>query len=201
MRTLRFEIPQAPASRQSSARKRAAIKAAIRKNIAGAGFFLTGEVRLSVEWLINEKIRYETDTAPDLDNILKPTIDSLTGPNGILFDDCQIQRVECAWIDRECENQAFILEIAYVEDMLMRSRKVVFVQFRNGLCFPFDARSPADINLKLADHLDLTIDAQRKLEEIPDDYHAATNIMPIQRFFHRTRIKGFEVVRFEDLSV
>ena len=114
------------------------------------------------------------------------------------FDDCQIQRVECAWIDWNREGQQFAIEIDYMEDLVLSSRNVEFVQFRNGLCFPFDADYPNEIKSKLTEHLDKRLDARQELEAITNDYHSSMYIMPIQRFFHRSRVNGFNVIQLED---
>ena len=52
-----------------------------------------------IEWTVHEQDRYESDAAPDVDNILKPLLDGLCGPEGVLIDDCQVQAVDCRWID------------------------------------------------------------------------------------------------------
>lgn len=194
MRSLRFHIPTATVSQQASGSSKAQLKEAVRKAISKTEVFLTGEVRLSVDWMIHDRIRYETDTAPDVDNILKPTIDALTGPDGILIDDCQVQRVNCGWIDWTSEEQAFDVEIEYFEDEMISSRDIFFVQFANGLCFPFERDLPNEITETLVQHLNDRLAARDAIASLTGNYHTALYVMPIQRFFHRTRIQGFPVL-------
>ena len=122
MHSLRFHISTAPVSQQASGTVKADFKATVRSAISNTAFFLTGEVRLNVDWMIHDRIRYETDTAPDVDNILKPTIDALTGPDGVLIDDCQVQRVNCGWIDSSSDDQSVDIELEYFKDEMIPSR-------------------------------------------------------------------------------
>jgi len=199
MRSLQFRISRAPVSQQASGKLKSEVKDAIRDSIRQERLFLTGEIRLNVDWLVRDQIRYETDRAPDVDNILKPTIDALTGPDGIIFDDCQVQRVNCGWIDWNGEGQAFDIEIEYIEDQIISSKNVFFVQFRNGLCFPFDGDLPIDANRFLAKYLNGRLDARLEFQTMTDDYKLAMLAMPMQRFFHRTRVNGFDVVPYETI--
>jgi Holliday junction resolvase RusA-like endonuclease len=199
MRLLSFHIPFAPVSQQASGAAKSDLKSVVRKVISGTDFFLTGEVRLNLDWRIHDRIRYETDTAPDIDNILKPTIDALTGPDGVLLDDCQIQRVNCGWIDWNKDEQAFDIELEYFEDELIPSRNIIFVQFNNGLCFPFAKDLPEDITAELVAHLVKRLETRDRIVSLTDSYHAGLYIMPIQRFFHRSRVRGFAVIEHKKI--
>lgn len=105
------QLPVAPVSLQASRAQKEVITNAIRSAIADHGFILTNDVKISIEWLVNEQRRYETDAAPDVDNIIKPIIDALCGPQGVLVDDCQVQFVSCHWIDWERDDQQVTIHI------------------------------------------------------------------------------------------
>ena len=90
MTTLRYEIPTAPVSQQATSDSKAGLKSQVQAIISKANLFLTGEVRVNIDWMVHDRIRYETDQAPDIDNVIKPTLDAITGPSGILIDDCQV---------------------------------------------------------------------------------------------------------------
>lgn len=196
MATLRYEIPIAPVSQQAASDSKAALKSQVQTIISKDDFFLTGEVRVNIDWMVHDRIRYETDQAPDIDNIIKPTLDAITGPSGILIDDCQVQRVNCGWIDSPDETQRFSIEIDYFEDEQIPSREVLFVQFENGLCFPFDKSLPDSLTKTLIEHLVERLAARDKILQLTGSHRTALHIMPIQRFFHRTRIHGFPVVTY-----
>lgn len=198
MRILKIEIPVAPVSLQAGRDDKEPLKAEIRRIIAPYKLFLTGEVRLNIDWMIHDRLRYETDTAPDVDNILKPLIDSLCGPEGLLIDDCQIQRVNCGWIDWNRDDQMLHIEIEYFDDELIESRNLFFIQFAKGLCFPFQKDLPVDTIAMLANHLADRLKMRDELVSRTGDYHVGFCTMPIQRFFHRTRIHGFDVISLDD---
>ncbi len=183
MRTLRVEIPVAPVSQQASGLDKAALKQQIQTALQPYELFLTGEVRLNIDWMIHDRLRYETDTAPDVDNILKPTIDALCGPSGVLIDDCQIQRVNCGWIDSSDETkQALTLEIEYVEDEVIESKEIFFIQFPKGLCFPIEKDIPNRIGRQFVQILTLRLDSRKQIVDASGDYHLGLYVMPIQRF-------------------
>lgn len=99
-----IELAFAPVSFQGSPGARRRLEQIVREAATKPGRLLTGEVGIEIEWLLHEKRRWEsphTLGTPDLDNILKPLIDGLCGPTGLLIDDCQVQAVACNWIDWE----------------------------------------------------------------------------------------------------
>src|SRR5207244_5710585 len=52
------------------------------------GRLLTGEVAVEVEWVLHERYRWESGlmlTTPDVDNIVKPLLDALCGPDALLI--------------------------------------------------------------------------------------------------------------------
>lgn len=92
------EFDFAPVSFQGSQGARRRLEQAVRDAATKPGRLLTGEVGIEIEWFLHEKRRWEsphTLGTPDLDNILKPIIDGLCGPAGLLIDDCQVQSVAC----------------------------------------------------------------------------------------------------------
>jgi Holliday junction resolvase RusA-like endonuclease len=72
---------------QAPAAKKAGIVAAIRAAIAHCDYLLGGDVKLEVRWAISVRDRYERDSSADVDNIVKPMLDALSGPDGLLIDD------------------------------------------------------------------------------------------------------------------
>jgi Holliday junction resolvase RusA-like endonuclease len=191
-----YRIAAPPVSQQSPRETKGILKAIIHREIQKETRFLTGEVKLHLEWMIHDRLRYETDSAADVDNILKPTIDALCGPDGILIDDCQVQHVSCGWIDWTLDEQAFTIEIEYVEDEVIGSRQIFFVRFSNGLCFPLQKGLSA-WNAEIVGYLSKCLEARDSLVKATGDYYLGLSMMPIQRFFHRSRIHGFEVIEVE----
>jgi Holliday junction resolvase RusA-like endonuclease len=96
---LEFTISGPPVSQQSTRSEKDKFAELMRKQIGNSPYLLSGDVRVEIEWSLHEQYRYESDAAPDVDNILKPLLDALCGPQGVLIDDCQVQAVDCRWID------------------------------------------------------------------------------------------------------
>ena len=92
---LSFSI--APVSVQSKAARRAAQRRFIAEALSLYRFVLTGEVQVTVTWHSSEWSRYESCTTPDVDNIVKPLLDALVGPDGVLVDDCQMSSVVASY--------------------------------------------------------------------------------------------------------
>ncbi|MHA7862980.1 RusA family crossover junction endodeoxyribonuclease [Flagellimonas marinaquae] len=89
--TLSFSLQ--PVSLQSSSRKKEFIKNEIRKTTSKLKYLLSGDVKVEIQWILHEQERYESGESPDIDNIIKPILDGISGPNGILIDDCQVQTI------------------------------------------------------------------------------------------------------------
>lgn len=96
---LELRFPLRPVSLQAKKEAKAELQKRVRGLLSNAKYFLSGEVEVSIEWLLHPKIRYEGVHSPDIDNILKPLLDALSGPSGVLVNDCQVQSVRCSWID------------------------------------------------------------------------------------------------------
>ena len=80
---LEFTVAAAPVAAQTKLKARkAALRDEVRKLFVPLKYLLSGEVHVHIEWVIHEKDRYETDAAPDIDAILKPLLDAMSGPDG-----------------------------------------------------------------------------------------------------------------------
>ena len=101
----KFVVLGKPASLQSSPSVKQDYKKSIQNAVKGCNNTFFREVEIKIVWLSSMKERYTTDATPDTDNIIKPTLDALTGSEGLIFDDCQIQSVICHWIDKNPEDE------------------------------------------------------------------------------------------------
>ena len=129
-----------------------------------------------------------------VDNTLKVTLDALCGPAGVLINDCQVQHVFCHWIDWTQEDQQFTVVVKHRPDEWIRKKGLVFVEVVNGLCWPINLGLPAAANELVMESMARMSDASRKLLELTGDWHLAQLVMPIQRPFHRGRLREFRVL-------
>lgn len=192
--SLELALALAPVSQQAKPEAKLALKEAVRAITRTAGFLLAGDVKLSVEWLVSEQARYETDRSPDIDNILKPLVDSFVGPEGLLIDDNQLQQVSCSWLDWNSESEQLRIELTFFPDEWISKQGLVFVQFENGLCLPIPGADTPRERIGWLNAYSNVLAARKHADVAGIPYTWARVLMPKQRVFHRTRIHGFTVV-------
>ena len=134
---------------------------------------------------------------PDVDNILKPLLDALAGPTGVLIDDNQVQHVSCHWIDSYTNAESLTITFRHSPDEWLVKAGLFFVQLQGGLCIPLSRRTPNDFQRKVTEVYvtALKFRDEALLEGI--DYYTACLCMPVQRMFHRTRLGAFEVMALD----
>jgi hypothetical protein len=193
---LEFTVAAAPVAAQAKLKARKAIlRDELRKLFVPLKYLLSGEVRVDIEWVIHEKDRYETDAAPDIDAILKPLLDAMSGPDGVLVDDSQVQSVSCRWIDHGSREQCLNFEIRFLPDQWVSKEGLIFVHFGDSLCFPLNDNMPNDLAVRCAETVRSMLDTKRRIEAETEDYYVARQMLPAQRMFHRTRVaQKFKVI-------
>lgn len=80
----------------------------IQKQLLPFEWICVGSVNLEFLWYLHGTQRQETDKVGDIDNIIKPIIDALTGERGLLVDDSQIGSLHTFWNSRN-----HLTQIAY----------------------------------------------------------------------------------------
>lgn len=195
-----YSVMVRPASLQASRRRRDTIKQAIEAIVGPIPYLLSGDVSVQITWHINEDERYETDEAADVDNIIKPILDALSGPDGIIVDDCQVQHVSCHWISRFGEDEHIDIMIKYFADDFYEKRKIMFVQLNGSFCMPLknDLSQEAIVRKVRAFQVQLHSRDKMIIEGTPP--YEARGVMSIQRPFHKSRLRGFKVVTVAKLG-
>ena len=113
---LKFVVEGPPDSQQSRRSEKEAFSASIRVQMGDCAYLLSGDVKVTIEWTLHEQDRCESDAPSDVDNILKPMLDALGGPGGVLIDDCQVQAVDCRWLDWPMREQRAEIVIRFLAD-------------------------------------------------------------------------------------
>jgi Holliday junction resolvase RusA-like endonuclease len=185
---LTFLIRSAPVSLQATPERKEALRNLIRDQTSSCAYLITGDVQIGIEWLLSERRRYESHVSPDVDNVLKPTLDALCGPNGVLIDDCQVQAVSCRWIDWTREEEQFEIRLRFFPDERVSKVGVVFVHMGQSLCFPFDKDMPPLALMIVVNMVVGLFDSKDELVRRGIDYQTASRVMPVQRLFNRSRI-------------
>jgi Holliday junction resolvase RusA-like endonuclease len=191
---IQFSFPFAPVSLQATSSRKEELKANVRAQLSAIEFLLSGDVSIEIQWNLHESIRYETDAAPDIDNVLKPLLDSICGPQGILVDDNQVQHVSCSWIDWTLFQQRLDITLRFASDLFVSKDGLVFVDFGNSLCFPVNRNNSPEALKALLHVVEMQLQVREQLRSLSSNYALGQGVMPIQRFFHRSRLTQFTVI-------
>ncbi len=197
-KTLHLNIPCGPVSRQAKKAHRERFQDEVKRQTISFPFILTGELQVRITWLVSERKRYESDSSPDVDNTLKPMIDALTGPNGVMIDDCQIQSICCTWIDIN-DNESIEIEIEYSEYELVNRGKLELLAVGKELCLPIDSSWPYSLIESLLERYNSRLPADYSLVETREHY-VARMTMPLITLFHRSRIHQRKVITIQEMK-
>jgi Holliday junction resolvase RusA-like endonuclease len=198
--TMSFSLE--PVSLQSSSIKREFVKSQIKNKTQSIKYLLSGDVKIEIQWLLHEQQRYESPDSPDMDNIIKPILDGLSGPDGILIDDCQVQTVGSHWIDWTKKEHLINIYIKYIPDDYVMKEGLIFVNIDNNLFMPFNRNTPFFANMIILEQIRKMTDLKNEVLEKTGDYYQAKMFNSIQRVFHKSRIYGdFPTVGFEEFKL
>ncbi|PWH86757.1 RusA family crossover junction endodeoxyribonuclease [Brumimicrobium oceani] len=177
-----------PVSLQSKPAKKELLKSEIRKITSTLNYLLTGDLKIEIQWEVHEQERYENPNSPDIDNILKVILDSLSSSNGVIIDDCQVQAVASHWIDSYSGSHKINISIKYHPEEYTTKNNLVFVHLGENLYFPMHSNHPLNVKLIMTEQLERMMILRDKLVSETKDYYQANQIIPIQRVFHKSRV-------------
>lgn len=122
---------------------------AIQAELSKFQWIIAGSVNVEFLWYLHETERQETDKVGDIDNITKPILDALTGPRGILIDDCQIGSLHTFWQSRNhmTTSDALYIRVDFNNDYSLLKDNLFFLQYSGAVCAP--------INIDIKDHKEL----------------------------------------------
>lgn len=156
-------------------------------------WIIYNDVNLEFAWYFSCLRKKESDKIGDLDNLIKPIIDTFSGDNGIFIDDSQIGSINNLWMSRDIsssQNSILRIFIHFNNDDCCIKKNMQFVQIEKQMyaVYNFDVNSINDLYRTLILH-----HIQRKkrrfqnklLHKIPDMDIFSTDF----NLFHRTRLK------------
>ncbi len=195
-----FTVYTAPVSSQSERVNKKIYMDSIKQILKPFQYILTGDVKINIDWFVNEDERYETDRTADVDNIIKPTVDAMSGPEGILINDCQVRSISCCWKDRYDQKEHVAIQIKYFPDETINKKGLIFVHLGQALCMPLlETLEPHAIKILLK-AFERQLSTRNKLIQSGANYYDAKSVMSVQRFFHKSRLEGFIVRNIENLK-
>lgn len=198
--TVEFALQARPVSLQGSPSAKRKLRQLVRDQIAGAQYLLSGEVECCITLRLHEKERYEGLFSPDVDNILKPLLDALCGPEGILVNDCQVQSVKCSWLDWTRTDHSLLFQIRHEPDAWIPKGDLVWVEICDKLCMPLNTDVKPEAQKVILAAWRKTFSTRNELLERGVDYYSALRIMPLQRPFYKARLNGFRVISLRTME-
>lgn len=174
---------------QSRADAKAIFDQRMSDELAKFQYILTGDLAIDVEWYGNWEERYDTGRSKDVDNVIKPLIDSLCGPDRIIIDDNQIHSVRVSWIGDAAPGLR--IEFSFPgNDHFLPKGKVALVRLYDHLYFPMSLEAPRAVRKRMLSALANLARAERRMKRL-GGVDEARCLRPVQRLFHAARIGRF----------
>jgi len=105
-------IESSPVSAQNKNGIKQAFRSDVHKVTSQCEYIISGTCWIAIDYYCKHIRRMKNPGVHDIDNIIKPILDSLVGVNGILIDDVIVDRVTVNWIDTP-DDDYLEIEIQY----------------------------------------------------------------------------------------
>ncbi|HEX3149661.1 MAG TPA: RusA family crossover junction endodeoxyribonuclease [Gemmataceae bacterium] len=193
-----FELRVAPVSVQARGTAKAELTKAIRALTKPCAFVFTNDVIVEITWHISEEARYESDASADVDNIIKPLLDAVSGPEGVLVNDCQVQSVTSYWVGARANEQALSIRIrALLEGFKISKCHINFIKYAPALCIPIDTSIDRAALARFGQIVKTLLDTRSEVDRQTGSSEAGRSLMPAQRVFHHSRAKEFPIIDYD----
>lgn len=133
---INFTIYNEPVSLQNKEEKKRKLREIIHLITKKYPYIITSHCWVHIEYRCNNIKRIKNLSSYDMDNLIKPILDSLVGIDGIILDDSLFNSVEINWQDKD-GNDEFEIQIECTEFLYSDKSSLFF--FKHGQwCFPMD---------------------------------------------------------------
>lgn len=188
-----LDIDIAPVTLQSKnhARKQE-FKGAIQSALSKLDYMLSGDVTFHLCWQLHEQKRLETSNSADLDNILKPLIDSCCGLNAVLIDDNQLDNICVHWTNYyNYDNDKISLTINFIPSETVAKEQLVFVEFDSNLYLPMTLHENLEKRKEDLEKLNEKYSGRKDAIDTEGYLKATRRKHKMQRVFHGGRIAEY----------
>ncbi|MGN7948551.1 RusA family crossover junction endodeoxyribonuclease [Microbacterium sp. 22215] len=166
-------------------------QAALREAIStDTDFLFTHDVEVTLTLFVAEKDRYQTQTAADLDNVIKPLLDAVTGPSGIMIDDNQVQSIRASWMTPGPVGVGVGFELEFqslMPDDTATRAHTAFVEFSSDRCYILPGLQPEFWPRRVGSYRNM-LTARQDLLNMGIVEDVADQVLPISRPFPRQRL-------------
>ena len=188
--SIQFTVNASPVSLQNKASKKSTLKNIINETTKKSQFIITDTCWVSIDYYCSHIKRLKNPSAYDIDNIVKPILDSLTGLDGLIIDDAVVDRVTVNWIDTP-KNDHIIINIEYPMLMYVKKEDLVVVKSKSGWCFPVSSIVYDNATSLIKSYFERWDSIKSE-----DDYHKNLPLLPSQQFIYQNKIKdhGYKII-------
>jgi Holliday junction resolvase RusA-like endonuclease len=179
-------------SRQSKKSLITDLRKEIHKTTSAIEWLIASHVDTEIAYYQSMYDRITTNKSADLDNSLKPLIDSFSGKNGVLIDDSQIRTLNMLWIsrDEDIKHDIISIEFTFANDCFYHKKNLFFIQSHNAIYSGFNI-DPHNIKT-LIDAKRIAHARQKMIKSAEKfDPNLGIGLMPIINI-HRSRLNGFD---------
>jgi hypothetical protein len=128
-----FQFAPVPFGRMEDGAKRQAFRESIQSALNNRWVY-SHEIHLEITLHLDVQAILETSDTADLDNYAKNILDGLKGPNGIMFDDTQVQALTISWLDGYGDPSFTVNAKGSPDEFLLKP--VEFYEMPDGLWYP-----------------------------------------------------------------
>ena len=195
-----FTIDRKPISLQSKSYRKEEFKEYVREIIKSSTYLFSNDTQVDITWHIHEENRFEDSSAIDVDNIIKPLLDALSGPKGLFIDDTQVQSVSCNWLDSYKKDEEYLtVTIKSLPDDFIIKKDLIFIEFSKNICLPFKLDWDTDFQRTILRLWESMLKTRDNLIKKGKSYYEAKYVMPIQRVFHKSKLSDFKIMSLEEI--
>lgn len=159
-------------------------------------WLILGKIQIEIHWFLNAVEKQETDKVGDLDNITKPLIDVLSGIDGLLIDDSQINSIHSTWVSKNglVKDNLVKLIINFNNEYTISKSNLYFLQTSSVIYTPLNFDLNNEDELK---RIKFFIEAFKLKRTVAEKFKNELKINLDQYLiyseyeFHRTRLSRF----------
>lgn len=197
--SIHFIIKVMPISQQAKGNKKREVYKELIDKCKEFEYLIGNEVKVEITWYSTEKNRFLYHKSPDVDNIIKPILDIISGPDGIIIDDRQVQSINCSWIDCDTGNERVEISIRPFDNIRYKKKNLILIEFMNGYCIPRSIDS-VEIFIKVfLDYYIKYIEFMNNDANDEEDYIRIISNLPMQMVFHKNKLSKFKITNIKDI--
>lgn len=195
-----FRINAAPLSVNSNTGdRRIFFQQQVRDVVSRSKYVVSGMCHVAIQYRCNLIHKIKNPGAYDIDNIIKPIIDNITGREGILVDDAFMSGVHIDWQDSCGENEHLDIELEFLPPHYERRDDLILLKSPSGWCLPVSKNG-----LGSERYIEYLCTYFSKWDTITSekDYYDHIHELGALNFIYHNKVKnsGFEIIELLSLT-